>query len=399
MGDGVYMKYYTKAKGNSEKPRVNDGVTFEVAQYLGDSLIFTTAGGEPIKTILNEPDFVGDVADALTLMHVGDSVGIVTVADSMFASMEEIPEEAKGKLIYYDLKLLSITPYEKLQADHKRVVDSLQLNERRLLDSCVNKLNGKTTESGLIILSRKGGTGVPVKLGDYASIDFTMTDMNGDTLLSSVNAGPMDVQIGESSLCSGFDKGLGMMSKGESMSFVIPSSLGFDSTGYEDVILPYSPLLFSVKVNDVMASDVYQKLQAKLKAELKARESHVIAKYVKDNGIKETPTASGLYIIWNKKGEGNVAKWGDKVSMNYVISALDGTKLESSYEQGSPMTFTIGQDEMMPAIQEAVMQMNVGSKVRLIVPSELGFGEQGIDPRILPPGTPLLFDVEVMSIN
>src|SRR5574344_1388369 len=79
MGDGVYMKYYTKAKGNSEKPRVNDGVTFEVAQYLGDSLIFTTAGGEPIKTIVDEPDFVGDVADALTLMHVGVSVGIVTV--------------------------------------------------------------------------------------------------------------------------------------------------------------------------------------------------------------------------------------------------------------------------------------------------------------------------------
>ena len=43
--------------------------------------------------------------------------------------------------------------------------------------------------------------------------------------------------------------------------------------------------------------------------------------------------------------------------------------------------------------------MNPGSKVRLIVPSDLGFGEIEIDPQTLPADSPLVIDLELVSIE
>ena len=92
------MKFYSK--GNSGlMPRLNDEVTFEMSQYFNDSLLFTTVGEEPMRIVLTKPDFVGDVADALLMMHVGDSARLVVLTDSVFTTimqMEEIPEEFAG---------------------------------------------------------------------------------------------------------------------------------------------------------------------------------------------------------------------------------------------------------------------------------------------------------------
>ena len=113
MPNGAYMKFYTRS--NSEvAPQYGDGVTFDMVQYFDDSLFFTTAGDAPIDIILERPAFVGDVSDALVMMHIGDSARVVVLSDSVFMSMMgiEAPEEYLGKPIYYDLKLLSVKPAE-----------------------------------------------------------------------------------------------------------------------------------------------------------------------------------------------------------------------------------------------------------------------------------------------
>ena len=140
MENGAYMKFYSK--GSSEvMPRLKDEATFEMVQYFNDSLLFTTAGDEPMRIILTKPDFIGDVADALVMMHVGDSARLVVIADSVFSvtlQMEESPEEYAGKPIYYDLKLLSVKPFEELEAERKALLDSLQWKEEEFLASVRN---------------------------------------------------------------------------------------------------------------------------------------------------------------------------------------------------------------------------------------------------------------------
>jgi FKBP-type peptidyl-prolyl cis-trans isomerase len=407
MENGAYMKFYSK--GNSEvMPRLKDEATFEMAQYFNDSLLFTTAGDEPMRLILTEADFTGDVVDGLLMMHVGDSARLAVSADSVFTimfQMEEIPEEYAGKPIYYDLKLLSVKPFETLEAERNKLLDSLKREEEAFLTPLRDDLNNKVTESGIIVLE-KTGKGKVATLGDYVNFDFTMCNPKGDTIMNSFGVETVEMQYGEEFICEGFNEALGMVPEGGTMRFVIPSALAFDSTGYEKFIHPYMPLVVRLQMNSVMDKEAYNQKQAALEAEKEAErdrmavlENQKIEEYIKANGITETPTETGLYIIRQEEGEGEVAKWGDEVSVHYIMSNLNGDELESSYNYDQPITFHLGKDMSLPAMEEALMTMAPGAKVTLISPSALAFGDYEVDKERLPAYSPLVIELELVEIK
>ena len=400
------MKFYTK--GNSQvMPRLKDEVTFEMAQYFDDSLLFTTVGNEPLSIVLTEADFEGDVVDGLLMMHVGDSARLMVPADSVFTvmlQMDEIPEEYAGKSIYYDLKLLSVKSFETLETEHKALLDSLKAEEETYLAAFRDNPDNVVTESGIIILE-KTGKGKEAKMGEYVNFDFTMCNHKDDTIMNSFGLEPVEIQYGEEFVSQGFNEAIGMVPEGGTLRCVIPSSLVFDSVGYEQVILPYTPMVVLLKMNKVMDKAAYDKHQAKLMAEKEAEKNRLmalegknIADYVKVNGVAETPTETGLYIIRQEEGEGNVAQWGDDVTVHFTIKNIREEQLESSYDYGEPIPFKIGSGEMLPAIEEAVMTMSKGSKVTLVTPSALAFGEHDLG-EILPPYSPLIIELELVEIK
>ena len=406
MESGAYMKFYSK--GNSEvMPRLNDEATFEMSQYLDDSLLFTTVGDEPMRIVLTKPDFVGDVADALLMMHVGDSARLMVLADSVFTimlQMEEIPEEYAGKPIYYDLKLLSVKPFEELEAERKALLDSLRMEEEEFLSLLRNDAKNSLTESGIIVME-KTGKGKVAKMGEYVDFDFTMCSPKGDTIMNSFGVEPVEMQYGEEFLGEGFTEAIGMVPEGGVMRFVIPSELAFDSTGYEQYILPYTALVVKLKMNRVMDKAAYEKRQAALEAQKEAErdrmlalENKAIADYIKAKGITETPTESGLYILRQEEGEGDVVQWGDEVGVHYVLKNLNDEQLESSYDYERPMYFKVGSGQMIAAIEEAVMTMAPGAKVTLITPSALAFGEFDLG-ETLPPYSPLKIELELVEVK
>ena len=411
MENGAYMKFYSK--GDSEvTPRLHDGLTVEMAQYFDDSLLFTTAGQKPIYLELEKADFVGDVSDALLMMHVGDSARLAVLADSVFQAMmgTEAPEEYAGKPIYYDLKLVSVKPFEEIEAENKALLDSLKAEEQSILEPFRNNPNYRLTESGLIVLSQSGKGRVAEK-DEFVNFDFCLSTLDDDTIMCSFGVEPVDFQIGsiaidkeEVFICKGFTEALGMVSKGGTINFIIPSALGFDSTGYEQIILPYTPLKAKAMVHEILSKEQYdkkveeQEKQHQAEAErMMALEQTMISDYVEKNGITETPTESGLYIINREEGNGDLAQWGETVKVHYIIHNLKGDFVESSYDY-DPLPFTIGQGEMILAIEEAVMTMNKGAKVRLISPSKLAFGEYVIDEELLPAYSPMVIDLELVEI-
>ena len=404
---GAYMKFYSVHQ-EGQMPRFNDEVTFEMDQYFNDSLLFSTVGDEPMKLVLKQPDFVGDVADALLSMHVGDSARLVVSVDSVFITllgMNEIPEEFSGKPIYYDLKLLSIKPYEDLAAERKILMDGLKQEENDFLVSLTSDANNTVTESGLIILE-KTGNGKMAQMGDYVDYDFTMCKPNGDTIMNSFGVESVEMQYGEEFIGAGFNEALGMLPEGGTMRFVIPSALAFDSIGFEQYVEPYTPLVMRLRLNSVMDKAAYDAHQAALEAEKEAErkrllslEAQSIADYIKANNITETPTESGLYIIRQEMGDGKVAEWGDEVSVHYILNNLKGDEVESSYNYGQPISFKLGNGEMIPAIEEALMTMAPGAKVTLVTPSDLAFGEIVIDEELLPAYSPLVIELELVEIK
>lgn len=406
MKNGAYMKFYNK-NDKEVMPRLKDEVTFEMAQYFNDTLLFTTAGTEPMTLVLREADFKGDVVDGLLMMHVGDSAQLAVLSDSVFMTMlqMDVPEEYAGKPIYYELKLLSVKPYEILEAERKVLLDSLRQAELDFLAPLREDAKNTVTESGLIVLEQTG-KGRTAQMGEYVNFDFTMCGPKGDTIMHSFGIEPVEMQYGEEFISAGFNEALGMVSEGGTMRFVLPSELAFDSVGYESHIDPYTPLVVLLKMNSVMDKATYDKkmeaLQAQKEAEAKrlmSLEQKTMEDYLKANGITEQPTESGLVIIRKEEGTGPVAQWGDEVTVHYVMSNLKGELLESSYEYEHPVTFKIGNNEMLPAIEEAVMTMSKGSKVTLVSPSALAFGDFVIDEDLLPAYSPLKIDLELVEIK
>lgn len=406
MKNGAYMKFYNK-NDKEVMPRLKDEVTFEMAQYFNDTLLFTTAGTEPMTLVLREADFKGDVVDGLLMMHVGDSAQLAVLSDSVFMTMlqMDVPEEYAGKPIYYELKLLSVKPYEILEAERKVLLDSLRQAELDFLAPLREDAKNTVTESGLIVLEQSG-KGRTAQMGEYVNFDFTMCGPKGDTIMHSFGIEPVEMQYGEEFISAGFNEALGMVPEGGTMRFVLPSELAFDSVGYESHIDPYTPLVVLLKMNSVMDKATYDKkmeaLQAQKEAEAKrlmSLEQKTMEDYLKANGITEQPTESGLVIIRKEEGTGPVAQWGDEVTVHYVMSNLKGELLESSYEYEHPVTFKIGNNEMLPAIEEAVMTMSKGSKVSLVSPSALAFGDFVIDEDLLPAYSPLKIDLELVEIK
>lgn len=110
-------------------------------------------------------------------------------------------------------------------------------------------------------------------------------------------------------------------------------------------------------------------------------------------GVTELP--SGLQYLVIKEGDGDLPSLTDEVKCHYHGRLIDGTVFDSSVERGQPAVFPV--NGVIRGWVEALQLMPVGSKWRLFVPPELGYGEQGAGGAIGPNST-LVFDVELLEI-
>ena len=109
-------------------------------------------------------------------------------------------------------------------------------------------------------------------------------------------------------------------------------------------------------------------------------------------------TASGLQYAIIQEGAGEAPQTGDLVQVHYTGTLEDGTKFDSSYDRGDPIAFPLGVGQVIPGWDEGIALLTGGSKARLIIPSELGYGERGAGG-VIPPIATLIFDVELVGIQ
>jgi FKBP-type peptidyl-prolyl cis-trans isomerase FklB len=108
-----------------------------------------------------------------------------------------------------------------------------------------------------------------------------------------------------------------------------------------------------------------------------------------------TTTASGLQYTVITEGTGPKPTADDQVKVHYHGTLLDGTIFDSSVQRGEPIV--LGLRNVIAGWTEALQLMPVGSKWKLFIPSELGYGDNGAGATIKP-GSTLIFDVELIEI-
>lgn len=408
MDDGTYMKFY-RVNNQSDKPKIGDYVSVEINQFYGDSLGYSTNEeyGRPMRYELMEPFFVGDIMAALLNMHVGDSATVAFVIDSLCLKtygMKSLPEYfISGMPVYVDIHLVDIITAEQMEVERRKEISDRKINDQNILSKYVSDGN-VITEDGLIVLNINGNKKKLAVEGDILMIHFRLHSLDNDTIIDLFDGEPVAVRCGDLALGIGFDEAMRLVPEGGSGSFVIPSSLAFDSIGFEDNILPYTSLHLDVEMVDIMTIKEYEEEQKRLKdieeAEAQRRletEPQMISDFVKNHDVRVEPTSSGLYYLEIQCGTGDPVENGDLVSIHYNLYNLDDKLIETSYG-GEPLQFVYGDGEMVPGIEEAVSYMRRGGKATIIVPSRIGFGGVAIDDD-LPANSTVVFDIDLVDIQ
>jgi FKBP-type peptidyl-prolyl cis-trans isomerase len=91
----------------------------------------------------------------------------------------------------------------------------------------------------------------------------------------------------------------------------------------------------------------------------------------------------------NEGEEGTQPQVGDKVSMHYDGSLKDGTKFDSSYDRGEPLSVMIGKGQVIRCWDEVGLAMNVGAKLKVTCPADTAYGSRAIGP--IPANSDLIF--------
>ena len=128
-------------------------------------------------------------------------------------------------------------------------------------------------------------------------------------------------------------------------------------------------------------------------ADYKKQNEEFLAKNKSKEGVKVTP--SGLQYKVITEGKGEVPTETARVKVHYKGTLIDGTLFDSSIQRGEPAVF--GVNQVIPGWVEALQLMPEGSKWKLYIPSELGYGARGAG-EMIPPHSTLIFEVELLEV-
>lgn len=264
------------------------------------------------------------------------------------------------------------------------------------------------TKSGLYYNFHQETDGENAEIGDYITFDLVYKDEEGKVLMDTREMGvPSLLMLIESEYPGDIYEGLAMMSVGDSASFILDADDFFQITAKieeeYDFIEPESKLFVDIKMLNIQDEQEFEEEQMKMMQQREAdndkafqEEQRLLQEYLDKENIIETPRTSGLIYIEKKKGDGPKVKPGQEVTVHYTGMLLDGSVFESSLNSGEPISFVIGQQQVISGWDEGIQLMNVGGKARLIIPSYLAYGDRGAG-NVIPPFTTLVFDVEVID--
>lgn len=119
-------------------------------------------------------------------------------------------------------------------------------------------------------------------------------------------------------------------------------------------------------------------------------------KYMLNNAKNKNvvTTKSGLQYEIISAGKGEKPKQESIVVMNYKAYLIDGKVFDDTYARKSPAHLSM--INIIDGLQEGLMLMNEGSKFKLVIPSELAYGN--MDMNEIPAGSTVVFEIELQKV-
>ena len=264
-----------------------------------------------------------------------------------------------------------------------------------LLFSCGKKF--ETTENGVKykILSHDENA-KPIGKGDLILVNLILKTEHDSIILETFKKNtPRYIPFEEPVLTQVF----AMLSKGDSLEVLVNAdTLFMKSFGMPKPanIKSGENIIFTMKVVEALDQKEILKKRADQQNELVKKDSLALSEFLKTlKDVKQT--ASGLRYVVEKASSGKQPKSGDKISVRYKGMLLNGEVFDATKEGAEPFQFTVGLGQVIKGWDEGLLLMHVGEKYKLIIPSNLAYGDGGQGP--IPPMSTLVFEVELIKIN
>lgn len=266
--NGLYYKFFTQNEG--ALPQQGDLLEMFFSCTVNDTMVVIPATPNVFK--LEAPLFAGDIFEAMSMMHKGDSASFIVNIDSTFKTFfrrPSLPEEFKSTDVmrfemrmddfypeseYVQRMALKVKEMNDERADNLKATypeETAQAAEALSNYLAKNNVITEPLESGLIYVVTEQGTGEKPAVGQMVQMHYTGKLLDGTVFDSSVERGqPFSFPLGVGRVIPGWDEGVQLMSKGEKGVLYIPYYLGYGEHGAGEQIPPYANLVFEVELID-----------------------------------------------------------------------------------------------------------------------------------------------------
>ncbi|MFL5763055.1 MAG: FKBP-type peptidyl-prolyl cis-trans isomerase [Bacteroidia bacterium] len=356
------LEYTITEKGNGKQPQNGDRIICHYTGKLTNDTVFDSDSKSrtPFEFKLGQGRVIKGWDEAFLYLHVGDKATLRIPPELGYGS-NAMPTIPANSTLIFDVELLD-------------AIDGVRQYVAKTKDTI-------TTPSGLkIVMIQENKTGEQAVAGTMATFNYSGFFKDGKMFDSSFDRNqPLKVKAGKGQLFAGWDEGITHLRKGEKAKLIIPSKLAFGEKGFQQLIPPNTDLIIDMDMVDVVA------MQVPVKYDVSKLE------------MKTTPSGLKYYEV-KRNGSPIKAESGKTVKVHYSGYLADGTMFDSSVERGEPIEFPLGQGQVIKGWEEGIALMNVGDKLRLVIPYDLAYGENGRPPMI-PAKAELTFDVELICVN
>jgi peptidylprolyl isomerase len=246
-----------------------------------------------------------------------------------------------------------------------------------------------TVQDGLQIATITEGAGAQVASGDLVTVNYSGWIKDGQLFDSSLKQGrtPFQFILGSGNVIQGWDIGVAQMKVGGVYRLIIAPALAYGSQGQGAAIPPNATLVFDISVLSTT------------KPTPEPTRSPVVTVNSTPPPVSQTGStlSDGLQFFTISEGTGELPQAHDIVTVNYTGWVQNGGQFDTTYGR-EPFSFPIGEGTVIRGFGEGVALMKVGGNYRLIIPPDIGYGQDGSPPYIGPNAT-LIMDVTIVSIE
>lgn len=197
----------------------------------------------------------------------------------------------------------------------------------------------------------------------------------------------------------------GLKTANDSLSYAFGISLGNYMKSQNVNVINYKMMNQAIEstlkgspalMDGAQANQIMGKLAEAKTKQAAAGEKEKSRKFLEENkkraGVITTP--SGLQYEVLVEGKGEKLSTTDTFKANYIGSLINGKEFDNSYKRGKPLTLPV--TSVIRGWTEALTLMPIGSKWKVYIPSEIGYGDNGAGQDI-PGGATLIFEMELLG--